>query len=57
MPQKCQALYARALEVKPNNISGLVFTAQTAIAAAEYAGAKDVYLTALDINPISLSAL
>jgi cytochrome c-type biogenesis protein CcmH/NrfG len=57
MPQKCQALYARALEVKPNNISGLVFTAQTAIAAAEYAGAKDVYLTALDINPISLSAV
>jgi hypothetical protein len=52
MPQKAQAP-----QVKPNNTPRLLFTAQASTAAADYVGAREVYLTVLDINPISLPAL
>jgi putative PEP-CTERM system TPR-repeat lipoprotein len=57
MPQKAQALYTQALQVKPSNTPSLFFAAQSASAAADYAGATELYLTILDINPISLSAV
>ncbi len=57
LPQKAQAMYAQALQVKPTNTPSLLFAAQTASAAADYAGARELYLAVLDINPISLSAV
>jgi Flp pilus assembly protein TadD len=56
-PQKAQALYTQALQVKPNNTPSLLFAAQAASAAADYAGARKLYLAVLDVNPISLSAV
>jgi len=57
MPQQAQALYTQALQVKPSNTPSLFFAAQTASAAADYVGAKELYSKILDINPISLSAV